>query len=65
MEELNSSTSKNALDMEEQEPKWDYTSSEQTLFLGAVVVGLNLLVIAAFVLDRYVPAVHSFISGKA
>ncbi len=59
-DEKNQST--NALD--ETTPKWDYTSREQTLFIGAIVVGLNLLIVLAAILDRTVPAVHSFISGK-
>ena len=45
-------------------PKWDYTSRGGTLFTGAVVIGLNLILIIAFALDRTVPAVHAFISGK-
>ncbi len=48
----------------ENEPKWDYTSREQNLFIGALTIGLNLLVIIAFALDRTVPAVHAFFTGK-
>ncbi len=44
--------------------KWDYTSREQTLFIGALVVGLNLLVLLAYILFQTVPAVHSFFSGQ-
>ena len=50
--------------IEEQAPKWDYTNREQTLFIGALVVGLNLLVVVAVILDRTIPAVHAFVSGK-
>ena len=49
---------------EEEEPKWDYTTSESTFYTGAAVVGLNLLVILAVILDRFVPSFHSFITGK-
>ncbi len=45
-------------------PKWDYTTNEQNLFIGALVVGLNLLVILLYVLYRTVPGVHTFVSGK-
>ncbi len=48
----------------EEAVKWDYTNREQTLYTGAAVVGLNLLVIIIVILDRTVPAVHSFITGK-
>ena len=50
--------------IEENEPKWDYTNREQTMFIGALVVFLNLLVVLGVILDRTVPAVHSFITGK-
>ncbi len=50
--------------MTESEPKWDYTTREGNLFIGGVVVGLNLILILAVVLDRTVPAVHAFITGK-
>ena len=33
-----------------QEPKWDYTSSRQNLITGALVVGGNVLVILAYLL---------------
>ena len=46
------------------EPKWDYTTNEGTLFMGAIVVGLNLVVVLAFALDRLFPSVHSFFIGK-
>ena len=49
---------------ESEQPKWDYTNREQTLFTGALVVFLNLLVVLGVILDRTVPAVHSFITGK-
>ena len=48
----------------EEEPKWDYTSSRETMITGAAVVGANLLVIIAFFLYRYVPSFHQWISGK-
>ena len=48
----------------EEEVKWDYTNPQQTLFIGAIVVGLNLLVVLAVILDKTVPAAHSFITGK-
>ncbi len=50
--------------LEDEAVKWDYTNREQTLYTGAAVVGLNLLVIVLVVLDRTIPAVHSFITGK-
>ena len=50
--------------MSDSEPKWDYTTREGNLFIGGLVVGLNLLVVLALVLDRTVPAVHAFITGK-
>ncbi len=46
------------------QPKWDYTSREQTLFTGVLVLGLNLLVILIVILDRISPTVHSFFTGK-
>lgn len=46
------------------EPKWDYTSSRQNLITGALVVGGNLLVLVLYFLYRTVPAVHQIISGK-
>ena len=46
------------------EPKWDYTNRRQTLLTGALVVGLNLLLVIGVILDRTIPAVHSFITGK-
>ncbi|KGG15027.1 MULTISPECIES: hypothetical protein [unclassified Prochlorococcus] len=49
---------------EQNEPKWDYTSSRQNFVTGALVVGGNLLVILVYLLYRSVPAVHQFISGK-
>tara|TARA_Y100001968_G_C19397130_1_gene738983 strand:+ start:302 stop:490 length:189 start_codon:yes stop_codon:yes gene_type:complete len=48
----------------EDEPKWDYTSSRETMITGAAVVGANLLVVIFVVLYKYVPAVHQWISGK-
>jgi len=47
------------------EPKWDYTNKEQTLFTGALVVGLNLIVVALVILNKTVPAVHTFLTGKS
>ena len=52
------------IDSPETEVKWDYTTREQTLFTGALVVGLNLLIIILFALDRTVPAIHNYIIGK-
>ncbi len=49
---------------QEEAVKWDYTNREQTLVLGAVVVGLNIVVILLAVLYNTVPAVHSFFSGR-
>ena len=48
----------------EEAVKWDYTNREQTLVIGAVVVGLNLVVVLLAILYNTVPAVHSFFSGK-
>tara|TARA_Y100001968_G_C19326378_1_gene701965 strand:- start:716 stop:916 length:201 start_codon:yes stop_codon:yes gene_type:complete len=50
--------------LNQEEPKWDYTTSGQTLFIGALVVGLNVVVLIAYLLYRYVPAAHSFFTGK-
>ena len=50
--------------MAESEPKWDYTTNEQNMLTGGLVVAGNLLVILAVVLYRTVPSVHTFISGK-
>jgi len=50
--------------MPESDPKWDYTTNEQNMLTGGLVVGGNLLVILLVVLYRTVPAVHTFISGK-
>ena len=47
-----------------EEPKWDYTSSRQNFFTGALVVAGNLGVLFLYLLYRTVPAVHQFISGK-
>ena len=47
-----------------EQPKWDYTSTKQNFFTGSLVVGGNLLVVVLYVLYRSVPAVHQFISGK-
>jgi len=49
---------------EENEPKWDYTTSGQTFFIGALTVGLNLLVLILFLLYKTVPSVHAFFTGK-
>ena len=49
---------------QEEEVKWDYTSSRQNFITGALVVGGNLLVILLYLLYRSVPAVHQLISGK-
>ena len=49
---------------ENDQPKWDYTSSRQNLITGALVVGGNVLVVIVYVLYRYVPSVHQIISGK-
>ena len=51
-------------DNEEKAAKWDYTSSSQNMFIGGLVVGLNVLLLLAFALYRTVPSVHSFIAGK-
>ncbi len=64
MDQSNSAEQNLAKNIEEVEPKWDYTSSKQTFILGAVVLGLNALVVLAVVLDRTVPAVHTLLTGK-
>ena len=64
MSEENSGKGKNQDTSFDSEPKWDYTTSEQTRLTGFLVVGLNLVVVILFILDRTVPAVHSFITGK-
>ncbi len=48
----------------EEAVKWDYTNREQTLITGAVVIGLNLLVVLLAILYNTVPAVKVFFSGK-
>ncbi len=48
----------------DEEPKWDYTTSRDAQITGAVVIGANFLVLILFLLYKYVPAVHLFISGK-
>jgi len=48
----------------ESQPKWDYTSNKQNMITGGVVLGGNLLLLIAYLLYRYVPAAHEFISGK-
>ena len=50
--------------MSDNEPKWDYTTREGNILIGGAVVGLNLLLVLALILDRTVPAVHAFITGK-
>ena len=52
------------LTMTDNEPKWDYTTSEGNFAAGAAVVGGNLLVIILYILYRTVPAVHDFIVGR-
>ncbi len=64
MDQLKNEDQSPTMDIEETEPKWDYTSSKQTFILGAVVLGLNALVVLAVVLDRTVPAVHTLLTGK-
>lgn len=51
-------------EIEEEEPKWDYTTSRDAQITGAAVVAANFLVVIVFILYRYVPSVHQFISGK-
>ncbi len=65
MEDSNQSKAELSDSDQQEQVKWDYTSSEQTRLMGAVVVGLNVLVALVFLLDRTVPAVHAFITGKA
>ncbi len=48
----------------EGEVKWDYTSSKQNMITGGMVVGGNVLLVLIYLLYRYVPSVHEFISGK-
>ena len=48
----------------EEEPKWDYTTSRDAMITGAIVIAANFLVLLLFVLYKFVPAVHQFISGK-
>ncbi|WP_320664581.1 hypothetical protein [Prochlorococcus sp. MIT 1223] len=50
--------------MSESEPKWDYTTRGGNIFIGGAVVALNLMVVLAVILDRTVPSVHAFITGK-
>ncbi len=64
---MNETTPENTINKEnekEQEVKWDYTSSRQNLITGGLVVGGNLLLVVTYLLYRYIPAVHQFISGK-
>ena len=49
---------------QEESVRWDYTSREGTLYTGAAVVGLNLIVVILLILDRTVPSIHSFFTGK-
>ena len=49
---------------EQEGVRWDYTSRKGTLYTGAAVIGLNLLVVVLLILDRTVPAIHSFFTGK-
>ena len=51
--------------MSDQEPKWDYTTSEGNFAAGAAVVGGNLLVFIIYILYRTVPSVHNFITGQS
>ncbi len=51
-------------EFEEEEPKWDYTTSRDAQITGAAVVAANFIVVIIFVLYKYVPSVHQFISGK-
>tara|TARA_Y100001968_G_C19358212_1_gene718346 strand:+ start:960 stop:1148 length:189 start_codon:yes stop_codon:yes gene_type:complete len=50
--------------LNEEEPKWDYTTSRDAQLTGAVVIAANFLVLILFLLYKYVPAAHQFISGK-
>ena len=51
-------------DLNEEEPKWDYTTSRDAQITGAVVIAANFLVLLMFLLYKYVPSVHQFISGR-
>ena len=64
MDQSKSDASERSKELADEQPKWDYTSTKQNFFIGALVIGLNVLVVIAFALDRTVPAVHAFISGK-
>ena len=64
MDESKSSAGEIPKNLGETQPKWDYTTRNGTLFTGAVVVVLNLILIIFVILDRTVPSVHSFITGK-
>ena len=56
--------SKDEFDSFEEEPKWDYTSNRETMITGAAVVAANLLVLILYLLYKYVPSVHQFITGR-
>lgn len=64
MDETKSTERKTPDNSAEVQPKWDYTTRNGTLFTGAVVVVLNLILIIFVILDRTFPSVHSFITGK-
>mgnify|MGYP001308533607 CR=1 FL=1 len=64
MNETQSQQPKTENSVTDEAVKWDYTSSRQNLITGAMVVGGNLLVVIIYILYRYVPSVHQFISGK-
>ena len=64
MDETNSGNQETKESKFETAPKWDYTSRKQTLYIGAGVLGLNLLVALLAVLNNTVPAVHSLVTGK-
>ena len=49
---------------EEEEVKWDYTTSEGTRNLGIAVIGGNLLIVLIVILYKTVTSLHTFISGK-
>ena len=51
-------------DLNEEEPKWDYTTSRDAQITGAVVIAANFLVLLMFLLYKYVPSAHQFISGR-
>ena len=53
-----------ANDLEEEEPKWDYTTSRDAIITGAAVLVANFVVLVLFLLYKFVPAVHQFISGQ-